>query len=805
MPDTGERPYSCILCSDTFSRSDILKRHFAKCSVRKGNPTGATHLSNAQSHLKKTDAKPTATTTEPGKAGLPSATEDPSLTKPPSGLGIRGGVGGQSASTPVSRSNSTKRQSSGGVVRDRRSMTGPVPPAYNRGIGSYPFTPDSSGTVSVASSVGSTPFMAKRARHSGQLSQTVTPDQVLSTRRPYPNELQAAMTPHDSVAMARNASASALHGPYLDWQPFPSDGRTSYVDPLTPLSAHGSGSHAQSERKEVPMSFAAVGASPHDYPLDGFFGVPTAERAIGPDWNAHVLPTDAYPGKSERLIAFCMAGETDAVVGTSQTDNQVIRYGLAAANVEHFLDRFSNFHVHWPVVHMPTFNPVEAYDGLVLSMICIGAVYSDRLNTSQVRVLLERVQDAIGYSSKIAHLLEDSPVEPDDMDGIDSAALDELTALMLLQSLSTWHGDPYQRQAARREFGKLSKLARRFGMLDPMRQGSASYSMLHQPSPASEAVTSEDWSWPAWIRQERRSRLMYFVWLYDVANVMFFNCHPGFDAYEIKLPLPADDAAWDAASAQACAAALGLHGAAAQAGNVAGSCRRKQIEMDTALRALMHPTCEFPARSTNAYSKFILVHALHVQIWHGHRQLAQGNALLGLAETGFPGPGFDTAYGHEWSPWGDGSGRTSLSNSGPATPTDSSGAQSPAAGQILRHTAAALHKWKQMWDDDMPLQFPSREKRLGFCRDGIHFYWLARLLLSKPTAAHTYSPPDTRCMQLFSFLKQVRSFVESENASRGDDIGSVGDIDESYGITDLTLDMKLLFTPLTPEYSSTPI
>lgn len=55
---TGDRPYMCALCRDTFSRSDILKRHFQKCSIRRGNPTGASHLSHAQSHLKKSHPGP---------------------------------------------------------------------------------------------------------------------------------------------------------------------------------------------------------------------------------------------------------------------------------------------------------------------------------------------------------------------------------------------------------------------------------------------------------------------------------------------------------------------------------------------------------------------------------------------------------------------------------------------------------------------------------------------------------------------------------------------------------------------------
>ena len=43
----------CVLCRDTFSRSDILKRHFQKCSIRRGNPTGASHLSHPNAHVKK--------------------------------------------------------------------------------------------------------------------------------------------------------------------------------------------------------------------------------------------------------------------------------------------------------------------------------------------------------------------------------------------------------------------------------------------------------------------------------------------------------------------------------------------------------------------------------------------------------------------------------------------------------------------------------------------------------------------------------------------------------------------------------
>ena len=56
--DTGERPYQCSLCEETFCRSDILKRHFTKCSVRRGNPHGLTHLTHARASARNSHSLP---------------------------------------------------------------------------------------------------------------------------------------------------------------------------------------------------------------------------------------------------------------------------------------------------------------------------------------------------------------------------------------------------------------------------------------------------------------------------------------------------------------------------------------------------------------------------------------------------------------------------------------------------------------------------------------------------------------------------------------------------------------------------
>jgi hypothetical protein len=49
---------------------------------------------------------------------------------------------------------------------------------------------------------------------------------------------------------------------------------------------------------------------------------------------------------------------------------------------------------------------------------------------------------------------------------------------------------------------------------------------------------------------------------------------------------------------------------------------------------------------------------------------------------------------------------------------------------------------------------------------------------------------------MMALLKQVRTYVQTDSAQRGEWMGSVNDIDDDYGVRDLTLDMKMLFRPI---------
>ncbi|MCJ1378331.1 hypothetical protein MMC17_001428 [Xylographa soralifera] len=778
--------------------NDILKRHFQKCSIRRGNPTGATHLSNSQSHLKRQSAKKPVDVEmdesdfsnvlqTPMSAPISSASNDNNL-----GLGIHGVPGGyQSSSVPVSRTGSVKRNGVNTIVRDKRSMTGPIPPAFKRS--SLSNTPNRADSNSLPSSAVSTPLMLRRNRHSGHFPQAISPEHILSN-----NTIGLLSGLDNRPTMSHLSTPSHLDGHGFDWTAFPLGTRQGFSDSMVSVSAQNSNLGIKSEAPDSKISFPGISEHHNDDLLGGLFEIPSSSGAMGNEvfqhWDLQPSRMDTFQSKAERLVAFCRADQPDGSAH-NHSENQLLKYCLTSGNIEHFLMQYSHFQGHWPVIHMPTFNPIDAYDGLVLSMICIGAVYSDRLHLNQVRILLGRAKMAIEQSSQIFSFIRGSVMDQDYLDRRGSDAFEEIQALVLLQTLSIWHGDHAQRQIARDSFGHYVKLARQLRMLQPTAMNSAAYSVLHQPSPTSEQVSSETWDWLAWVRQEKRSRLMFTIFLVDAALVLYFNCKPHFDPREIRLPLPADDAAWEAANAQACADALGLHDADAQQGNTTGSRRRKQPEMHMAMRALLNPAYGLELHCTNSYSKFILIHGLHVSIWNVQRQVSQDNAMYGHHDFGTLMNGSSTPISqYDWVAMGNSSAMTSKSNSGQVTPTENSGAQSPGTHQMLKSVTTALTKWKKIWDEDMPLQYPPDTKRIGFCRDGIHFYWLAYIFLHKSRAADWQSPPDSRFLQVMALLKQAKSYVTSEET------GSVGDIDETYGVEDLTLDMKLLFIPLTPDF-----
>jgi hypothetical protein len=509
-----------------------------------------------------------------------------------------------------------------------------------------------------------------------------------------------------------------------------------------------------------PTEFRPTGEYPGHSPHSTSRGVPS---------NVH----DPYQLLSDYILNFFYP-RSQSVAPESSGMNLY----FSPDNIRDFLNQYTHFHIHTPVLHLPTFRILEAYTGLVAAMCCIGACYSERVDADDVRQMMDFLWSAL---ERDCTLLGGSSVIKDDHSQARNYT-EQLQAVLITAILNLWNGTPHQRERARQTFPLLANEAARLGFLK-LSNESLLYSPLHHVKVEAIGSLVGNFDWEAWLEQERRVRLMMAIFLGDVAMGLFFNMSSRIDPLELQIPLPCDDAAWDAKNPEDCLSALGLRGAeAAQDVNPYGTQRATQPEMHWALRALLHSSLQIQPGSTNLFGKFLLIHALMIKILQG--QL--GDKLVALGDRDTPPP-------HDWVvPFKTESGR--------ATPV--TGAGQEIEPQSLKALSVALDKFKYCWDVDMVSQFPpasqagSNPQRSGFSRDGVHFYWLAKYILKHTNSEDLRLPADARFIQVISLLKSVKSWVMTDGAARGEELGSIGKIDENYGTMDLTLDLAKLFTPL---------
>ncbi|KIW06107.1 uncharacterized protein PV09_03275 [Verruconis gallopava] len=753
---TGDRPYQCKLCKDTFSRSDILKRHFQKCSIRRGHTGDQNHLEGSRNHLKQNQQNRLSTGTLNDQVsymnGVPAsgAVYDSAITNqfmnPVSNyVADQGFDNQQSLSNRSSRSNSLMRPQDYAVTM----------PGLSQPMSAYSMAPQPANPYAFATPITSADMAAQ--------NQTRTAD-------------ANGMNQHMGWPGAYPAQA----GENFMYQPAANNERS--VKPESDMMGNDAGNGNAGLYTQM---YSSTSSLPSNQVFDG--------------WNLG----DPFDAKAAALIAYCF---TD---GLPRTRNELqamdrLKHILTAENIKRYLQLFrTNWNEHFPLVHMPTFSTLDANNGLLLSMMCIGAVYANELGLEMERWLMLLARQAVDRSFRILHFAEDASGELSNF--VPSwSDIQEIEALMLLQSMFIWHGDANHRAQAKDDFRRLVVIARRCGLTRPIPLGQKGCSILHQPRRYQSSIDLSAWDWKAWVRQEERSRAMFFMFLIDCALAIFFNHPPQLSCSEIHIQLPADDAAWDAPDAHSCMKALGLNGELAQVeSNISGSRRLSQPEFHLCIQLLYSPQSEFAPRTTNVFSKFLLIHALHVAIWNLHNQSALAQAPAVAVPGGFASYPSTPLSQHDWVSSGN-SYPSSNPSSGRVTPTEPGPQPNAQQVSVIK---LALEKFKRAWETDIDLQYPpssspsaagAQIRRLGYCRDAVHYYWLAKQFLLTPRMFNwqTNWEPDQRMSLVMSLLKQIRTYVAKEGYRLGKELGSVVDINERYAVDMTRLNMRDLFVTL---------
>ncbi|KAE9983532.1 hypothetical protein EG328_009872 [Venturia inaequalis] len=761
---TGDRPYQCKLCKDTFSRSDILKRHYQKCSIRRGVPNDTNHLEGSRNHLVKNNNNSRLSNGSIGDQqhsylnGAPQqqATFDPSLNSHhlmmnPVNQYVQNGGVYANANDMAALSNRSSRANS------------LMSPANNRFDGQQQ---DFANQGTLAQMAPGVQAYAPTSNAYGY-PVAVTAGEMNGNHQVRAGESNGIFKQEQPSLSQWNSGYQNNGGEnYQSFPAGPVGGSQNLLDTKPDLAGSGQG-----------------GVYTNLYGTSSNF----ATNQMFTGWNLG----DPFDAKAAALVAFCFADGAPSSPNEIAVHNR-LREILTADNIKRYLRLFRNFQGHWPIIHMPTFSTIDANNGLLLAMVTVGAVYADDLGLDEVRWLMELAKNAVHRSSHIfnsAALMDATHrIQPAPSD------IEEIQTLALLQTIFIWHGNKQQRAKAREEFCNIAKIARQIGLLYPIPPDQPGFSPLH--STTKGPVHAANLDWQAWVEQEKRSRAMFVVYLLDCALVIFFNCSPNFNSSELRLQLPCDDGAWEAPNPDAWKDSIGLHGHPAQANtNQTGSKSVSQPDFSTSVRVLLSQNTTIAPGSTNVYGKFILIHALLVKVAMPAVNTVPSGANTPLSQ-------------YDWvahaSPQQGGP-----PDSGRVTPSEGF-VQSQQAQQAHFHKQHLMtvqfgfEKWKQAWDKDMDSQYPSagspngrgNVRREGFCRDAIHFYYLGRNFISHNANFKGYAEADQRVAYVMATLKAIRTHVAQEGDRQGIELGSVVDIDESYGVDDLRLDMKLFFAPL---------
>lgn len=409
-------------------------------------------------------------------------------------------------------------------------------------------------------------------------------------------------------------------------------------------------------------------------------------------------------------------------------------------------------------------------------MCCIGACYSNRVVLSDVREMMDALWTAMERDCRI---LSEESLHDADVAEVTTSTIEELQAVLLTSILHVGNGTSQQRHRALRISPMIAAQARRLGLLGVSGDPSV-YSPLHHPKAGGYDIKIDDFDWIAWVGQELRVRLMHALLVHDTALELFFNISAQFDPSEVHLPLPCDDAAWNCASTDDCASALGLNGEAlARTVNPYGTRRAAQPDMHIARQVLLDDSWRIKPGSTNILGKSLLGINLISII-----RLSQKVGSLNYLHTGDGLPSLDWIIPCE----------------GPTQPTEVSAADSLLSlePRTLSMLISALNKLQANWREDLPMQVPSQEKSTQISGKGTLLPLIARHILLNPGFANL----EARGEDSYVATSRALSLVYNSLSTNKSDTEKSDEIQEAkvqFGETEYILDLARIFGPVPHE------
>jgi hypothetical protein len=273
-----------------------------------------------------------------------------------------------------------------------------------------------------------------------------------------------------------------------------------------------------------------------------------------------------------------------------------------------------HFHPQMPILHKPTFQANNSPPLLLIVIITLGASCLEKTYGYQV------TQNGADFSAYLAwHLRWEIFM---DADFRPPAKLWVFQALLLLEIFEKMYSTRPLHERAHIHHATTLTLMRRGSSLigrssmDSPPSGTDSHGASRHGSingaAHSNQFTADEW-WNQWITNEATRRAAFAAFVMDSIHATMFGHSAVMVAHEMRLPLPCDEALWNATSS-------------AEVGRVEQSLHQNGIKPTTFLDGLKKTLNGQPVR-TNSFGRTILMAGLLSVSWHMNQRDLQVSSL----------------------------------------------------------------------------------------------------------------------------------------------------------------------------------
>ncbi|KAK6953828.1 hypothetical protein Daesc_003790 [Daldinia eschscholtzii] len=199
---------------------------------------------------------------------------------------------------------------------------------------------------------------------------------------------------------------------------------------------------------------------------------------------------------------------------------------MSQVSLQSYLDLyFSKFNTAYPLIHQATFEPNRKEPLLLLSMILLGATYSEKEAHQFAVCVHDVIRPAIFSHASF------NP-KPD---------LWMLQTILLVECFGKSRAGQKQHDMSHLFHGMLINLIRRSDCqsVRPIRP--------HEDNDKGSLV--DDRSWRQWVEAEEKKRLALLCFMWDTQHAVLFCQSLCMSAFELRVPLPCNQALWEASTA----------------------------------------------------------------------------------------------------------------------------------------------------------------------------------------------------------------------------------------------------------------